>query len=596
MSTPRIALLWSGVILWRAGLLAALLFGSEWSHPPTVTGQSLSVGPQEERTIEPPAQSADEVIRRLEQEAPAAPGDVSPAAPQPRQKEKAKEQLRKLEEQRARDKEVERERQTPKERAREKVKEFEQTAPDEGKRLKPADRDVFSPDRMKREDQAGLEGTSPRPEAKARVKHLLGVYETQVGIYDEILDRTKVGPGLLHTALGAPRWLVLGGEQRTRYEGLTGSWRVNEPNGGQLISMRTRLQAGIQNIVDPVRFLIEVQDARAPLTTTGAYINTGNVNDLDIQQLHADLYTNDLFGSGVPSVLKVGRINMDIGRGRWIARNQFRNATNAFDGVEWQLGDERRWQVRSFLFQPVQRFVRKLDPWAPTGDSTFWGSYFESRTLPWFETTLHYFGHTAEGPGRDFSMLGGRIRKQPATGAFDYEFESSYQFGNITPQTRFAHFQHGEIGYTFDIPWTPQALLKFDYASNGFDVLYGRRSFELHPTGIFGPIQRSNMASPGARFLVKPLDLTYVFIQYRAWWLVDDSSAWAGTGLRDPTGRSGNFIGQTFEVRARWRLDDNLFLQAGYAHFAFGPFAERAPNSPVARDAHYGYIWTEFMF
>lgn len=138
--------------------------------------------------------------------------------------------------------------------------------------------------------------------------------------------------------------------------------------------------------------------------------------------------------------------------------------------------------------------------------------------------------------------------------------------------------------------------MKFDYASNGFDILYGRRSFELHPTGIFGPFQRSNMTSPGVRLLVQPRSRSYVFVQYRAWWLADDSSAWVGTNLHDPSGRSGNFVGQTFELRARWSLKENLYLQAGYAHFAFGPFAERAPSSPVTRDAHYGYFWTEFMF
>lgn len=101
------------------------------------------------------------------------------------------------------------------------------------------------------------------------VKYLLGAYETQIGIYDEILDKTKVGPGCC-TALGSPTWLVLGGEHRTRYEGLNSSWRTSDPNGCQVLSLRTKLQVGIQKIVDPLRFLIEIQDSRLPLTSTGA--------------------------------------------------------------------------------------------------------------------------------------------------------------------------------------------------------------------------------------------------------------------------------------------------------------------------------------
>ncbi len=539
-----------------------------------------------------PPDSPVETIRELERQGPVRPDDPPLSTPQLRPKDQTKQRLRKLEEQLERSKEAEQERQTPRERAREKMQQLEQTAPGQEEQERLRNLGLNPP----KEKLPVPRSTVLQSESRERVRYLLGVYENQIGIYDEILDRTKVGPGLLHQALHAPRWLILGGEQRTRYEGLDGSWRTNEPSGGQLLAMRTRLQIGIQNLVDPVRFLIEIQDSRLPFTTTGAYDNTNHVNELDIQQLHADFYSKSFLGTGVPTVLKVGRINMDLGRGRWVARNQFRNATNAFDGFEWQLGDERRWHLRSFLVQPVQRFVRRLDPWAPDEDSTFWGTYFESRTVPWLETTVHYFGHSSEGPGRDFNMLGGRIRKQPVPGEFDYEIESSYQFGNIDPETRAAHFQHGELGYTFDMPWSPQALLKFDYASQGFDILYGRRSFELHPTGIFGPFQRSNMASPGTRFLVKPIDRTYVFVQYRAWWLADDSRPWVGTGIRDPTGRAGNFVGQTFEVRARWGLGENLYLQAGYAHLSFGPFAERAPNSPVTRDAHYGYFWTEFMF
>ena len=560
--------------------------------PTTTTGQpSRTTWPDEPATGRP-SDSVVETLRQLEQQDSVTPEEIPPSSPILDPKERAKEHLQEMEEQRERDKVSEQEEQTPIERAREKVRRLEQAESADDERDRVQDLELHPVGKNKKTAQE----VSRPPQVKERVKHLLGVYETRIGIYDEILDTTRVGPGLLHQALGAPDWLIIGGEQRTRYEGLDGSWRTNEPSGGQLVSMRTRLQVGIQNIVDPLRFLIEIQDSRLPLTTTDSYVNTNNANELDIQQLHVDLVSKNLFGTGVPSLLKVGRINMDVGRGRWIARNQFRNATNAFDGFEWQLGGGRRWQLRSFLFQPVQRFVRKLDPWFSSDASTFWGAYIESHLLPWFDTSFHYFGHRSKGPVRDFDMLGGRVVKEPETGEVDYEFEVSYQFGNIAPQTRFAQFYHAEIGYTFDIPWQPQALLKFDYASNGFDILYGRRSFELHPTGIFGPFQRSNMTSPGVRLLVQPRSRSYVFVQYRAWWLADDSSAWVGTNLHDPSGRSGNFVGQTFELRARWSLKENLYLQAGYAHFAFGPFAERAPSSPVTRDAHYGYFWTEFMF
>lgn len=195
-----------------------------------MAGQSLSDSPTEDTTIEQPVQRTDEVIRRLEQEKPGRVEDAESVAPLPRQKQKTKDHLHRLEEQRAREREMEREVQGPKERAREQVREFEQLAP---------------PD-------------EPPPEPSLWDRWFGGRFKT-------------VGPGCC-TALGSPTWLVLGGEHRTRYEGLNSSWRTSDPNGGQVLSLRTRLQVGIQKIVDPLRFLIEIQDSRLPLTSTGSGI------------------------------------------------------------------------------------------------------------------------------------------------------------------------------------------------------------------------------------------------------------------------------------------------------------------------------------
>jgi hypothetical protein len=209
---------------------------------------------------------------------------------------------------------------------------------------------------------------------------------------------------------------------------------------------------------------------------------------------------------------------------------------------------------------------------------------------------LEYFGHRDGGPHRDFEMLGFRLFKPRATGEFQYEAESAYQFGHISPMGRFEHFHHGEVGYTFDTSWKPEFLLRFDYASGGFDSLYGARSFEFVPTGIFQPFDRSNLVSPGSRVLVQPDDALTVFVQHRAWWLADDRASWVGTGLRDSDGRSGNFLGHTVELRARWGVIDNLFLQGGYVHFSYGPYARRLAGGPDQAGSDYFYVSTDVMF
>jgi hypothetical protein len=428
-----------------------------------------------------------------------------------------------------------------------------------------------------------------------RPEYNLGLYEPEYGIYDEILEVTERGPQSLRQVVKLPRWLIVGGQQRTRYETLNGRWRAGEQGSDQQVALRTRLFFAVEDILDPVRITLELQDSRATSTDTGSFV-TGAVNKTDIQQLHLDLVSTNFMGTGQPTVLSIGRINMDLGRRRWLARNNFANASQAFDGVHWRFGDEKRWHLRAFLVEPVEILPERLDKALPTQPTTLWGLYVESRRLSSLHAAFHYFGHRSDGPHRDFDMLGVRLFRAGGPGTFQYELESSYQFGDLSAGERFGHFQHGELGYTVDTMWQPEFLLRFDYAARGFDPLYGARSFELIPTGIFGPFERSNIVSPGYRVKVSPNDRLSLFVQHRAWWLADEKGPWAGTGLQDPTGRSGRFIGQTVELRARWGMIENIYLQAGYVHFAYGPYPKQVPGGPAQDHADYAYVQTELMF
>jgi hypothetical protein len=441
-----------------------------------------------------------------------------------------------------------------------------------------------------------------RIEATARAKQLLGVYAQTIGIYDEILGEVKPAPGYLARIMGMPDWLILGGEHRTRYENMNGQFRRDLRTVDEQLALRTRLVFGIKEILDPFRFTVELQDSRAQFSKTGSNVNDNHVNKLDIQQLTMDFVTSDFWGMG-QSVLNLGRVNMDLGHGeraRWIARNNYRNASNAYDGFHWRLGDSSGFQSHIFAAWPVDRLLTQTDRWFNNNDNFLWGGYFLLPPLipnmPWLRTELMYHGHRSREAHRDFNMLGFRLIKEGGVGEWEFEVESEYQFGDINQFADFAQFYHGEVGYTFDLPWKPQLLLRFDYASLGFDILYGRRSFEMTPTGILGPFQRSNFAFPGYRVLLTPTNRFYMFAQHRAAWMVDPTGPWVGTGLQDPTGQSGNFLGQTVEFRARWQALDNVFLQWGYMYFAVGPFARNVPGTPVDRDVNYFHFSTEFMF
>lgn len=126
---------------------------------------------------------------------------------------------------------------------------------------------------------------------------------------------------------------------------------------------------------------------------------------------------------------------------------------------------------------------------------------------------------------RQYSTFGIRIHKPPRQQEVDYEGETIWQIGRTGTKDHFAYFHHAELGYTFDMDWSPRLLVQFDYASgtsnpagshNGtFDSLFGIRRLEFAPSGIFGPFFRSNLVSPGWRCILKPIDAVRLIIKHR---------------------------------------------------------------------------------
>lgn len=70
---------------------------------------------------------------------------------------------------------------------------------------------------------------------------------------------------------------------------------------------------------------------------------------------------DNVAGSGLRTDLHFGRMTLDMGGRRYVARNDFRNTTNAFDGVHWQIGKPDTWRLRAFITEPVIRDEVQLD-------------------------------------------------------------------------------------------------------------------------------------------------------------------------------------------------------------------------------------------
>ncbi|MDH5429477.1 MAG: alginate export family protein [Nitrospirota bacterium] len=406
-----------------------------------------------------------------------------------------------------------------------------------------------------------------------------------------------------------PDWLELGVEHRTRYETFSQSFTRGTAGSNQQIHQRTRLLLGIKNIWDPVRFTFEVADFRTPVADRGQDHNPIFVNHLDIFQLHLDLVSQNIFGTGTSSKLEIGRVVMDFGQGRLVAGHRFGSFTPTFDGVQLTLGGHKSdaWGLRAFVTRPVQRHSVSPDWSSPV--SYFSGIAITSKHIPWANSEAYYF-QLNEGSNlqqRRLSTLGFRLFALPVRERWDYEIESTYQIGEVAQTNHFAHRHHGEMGYSLGTDWPLRFVYLFDYASGdpnpnkNFDFLFAKRRVEYGPTGILGIIFPSNILSPvGFRSTLQPIPTVVWMVSYRTFWLADGRGPYVGSGLQDPTGGAGTFLGHMFDTSVNWAPQAGYFrhtiFEAGFTHFLKGSYFDRVPQSPGTADVNYVYTMATLTF
>ena len=423
--------------------------------------------------------------------------------------------------------------------------------------------------------------------------------------------------------LGMPEWLDGSLEQRTRYESFDTPWQKGQSGGQDQIPLQTVLW--LEGHFDGYRAGFEFWDARQFGAEPNWPMNNTMVNVGNFAQLYGAWSTTRLADSSLGLEAKAGRMTLDLGSRRLIARNIYRNTTNAFTGLQLRLRDpETRWQIQVFANQPVQRLPTdksqlQNNDWdwdQELPGSVFTGAIADTEALPWAirgELYLYYLSENEDSTlNRELYTPGLRLYRQPVKGEFDFEAETVGQTGAARPsktaKSRMdvqAFYEHIQAGYTFDLPWDPRILFQYDYATGGrqgdssrsFDTLFGARRWEYGPTGIFGPFSRNNINSPGARFFVIPhRDLT-AFLAYRAWWMADARAPWQPADLWDPTGKAGDFMGQTVEFATRWDPHDNIALEAGWTTLIKGDFARNAPGAPIDHaNVNYFYVQSEIRF
>ncbi|MFB3109168.1 MAG: alginate export family protein, partial [Candidatus Binatia bacterium] len=199
---------------------------------------------------------------------------------------------------------------------------------------------------------------------------------------DEVLiPRSQVKwPRYLSSLLKTPAWIDLGGDFRVRNEGKTNPSRKGEFGTDDQVALRTRARLGLSGQI--FRFLVEFQDSRAEFVDSGERVSTGTASTNDILQLFGSATFRNVMGTGFRTDLHIGRLTMDFGRRRLVARNRFRNTTNAFDGAHLHLARGKQWHMRAFLVQPVAIEAKGVNDLFGADETLFWGVYYETQQIP----------------------------------------------------------------------------------------------------------------------------------------------------------------------------------------------------------------------
>lgn len=279
-------------------------------------------------------------------------------------------------------------------------------------------------------------------------------------------------------------WTV---SERARYAGLFNQFRPGLTGDDRVVVFRTTLQ--VEFAWPRVTLGSEVQDARAYLTGTQSNVSTSLVNPIDLLQAYARLGGSTTTRSRVPEV-QVGRFSVELGSGRLIAREAYRDVTRTFTGakVRWRPGG--RGILTGFGVFPVATLPDGRDALLHNQiardrellSQRFWGALYERERL-WRRThgeVYLYDLREHDEPGRPETRdrklwtAGFRLYHPPSFGAWDVDVESASQRGSarassapsdVRPLNVSARLLHGRAGYTFARSWSPRLGIEYDYGS-----------------------------------------------------------------------------------------------------------------------------------
>lgn len=397
-------------------------------------------------------------------------------------------------------------------------------------------------------------------------------------------------------------WLNVGLQYRARFENRDNDFRRSYDTVDNVFLSRARAYVGVKKILDPLRFNFEFQDSRKSGSKFPA--DNNDVNKLEFLQSYGELYFKNALGKEHPISLRAGRMTFEVLDRRLIARNEWRNTTNNFEGFRTIFGqDKNSWQLDSFALKPVIREIERSDHKDP--DQWFYGTILNWRR--WSEiVTLQPFymqldqKQNATSVNKKIHSTGLRGYGVFGDSGFDYDLIGVYQFGNNGVQTHRAFGLVTEIGYNFVNNWKPRFSVNYGYGSGDKDPTDSKdQRFEKlfgfgRPWSSNDYLQWENIEALKTRIELNPSKNFRFDSGYSFYWLANSTDRWNKANLIDRKANSGDAIGQEFDARLRYKLTNNLDSTLGYAHFIPGEFTRNKSRSNSSDFIYLELTWSLF--
>lgn len=415
-----------------------------------------------------------------------------------------------------------------------------------------------------------------------------------------------------------PEWLELGGEVRHRFEDRR-DFDLNSSveDNGSLHLWRTRLNVGLKP-TDGVKFFYQLQDSRISHDSlTGS--KTTYENWMDHRQLWAEFQQNEVKENAVGLTemgLRVGRQELSYGAQRLIGAFGWSNVTQTFDAAKLVLGFKEK-NLHLDIFgggkTPVKSPREEDDFYSGDDNDRLWG-YYATYTGVKQVTIEQYlinrdtegktvsFGQVGDGAVNDYT-IGVRALGKIGDSAWDFEVDSTYQFGDSGSLDVNAWMLVGILGYTFDHGWKPRLAFEYDYASGDSDPTDGKReTFDnLYPTnhsfyGFIDFVSLQNIHDYRLQLKASPLKMLSLQADYHVFYLdtsKDNLYAASRSVKRTSVAGADDFVGTELDALATYKLNDYLSFMGGYSHFFAGDFLE---DTGASDDSDFVYLQTTLSF